>query len=45
MSGKPGSGGGNNGINGIDRNSVKKNLNLAIDIVNKCFNLNEAKCV
>lgn len=41
LSGKPGSSNGGN----LDRNAVKKNLNYAIDIINKCFNVNESKCV
>lgn len=41
MSGKPGSS--NPGT--TDRNVVKKNLNLSIEIINKCFNNNVAKCV
>ena len=41
MSGKPGS----QGLNNIDRNSLKKNLAIAIEIVGKCFNPNEANCV
>lgn len=40
LSGKPGS-----GAVPADRNVVKKNLSLAIEIINKCFNLNEPKCV
>lgn len=41
MSGKPGS----SNVNGADRNTIKKNLQMGIEIINKCFNLNEAKCV
>ena len=42
LSGKPGS---SNANANVDRNNVRKNLNQAIEIINKCFNLNEAKCV
>jgi len=40
QSGKPGSAAQN-----IDKGNIKKNLTIAIDIINKCFNLNESKCV
>ncbi len=46
MSGKPGSA--NNGAPGgaaTDRNAVKKNLNLAIDIINSVFHANAPKSV
>lgn len=42
ISGKPGS---SSNANAADRNVIKKNLTLAIEIINRCFNLNEAKCV
>lgn len=41
LSGKPGSSQGN----GQDRNSIKRNLNLAVDVVNKTFNTNSPKSV
>lgn len=42
MSGKPGS---SSGQNGQDRNTVKKNLNQAVEIINKCFNTLAPKSV
>jgi len=46
---KPGGGGagGAGGPGGApgDKNSIKTNLNLAIDIVNNCFNLDAPKSV
>jgi hypothetical protein len=42
-SGKPGSSSGP-GAN-ADRNTIKKNLNLAVEIISKCFNINSPKSV
>jgi hypothetical protein len=42
MSGKPGS---SNQGGGQDRSGVKKNLNLALEIINRCFNVNSPKSV
>eukprot|EP00347_Sterkiella_histriomuscorum_P008400 403345240 len=43
LSGKPGSSQGNGA--GQDRNSIKRNLNLAVEIINKTFNINSPKSV
>lgn len=40
-SGKPGS----SNAQTADRNTTKKNLNLAVDIINRCFNVNAPKSV
>lgn len=42
MSGKPGS---SSGPNNADRNTIKKNLNLAVEIINKSFNLSSPKSI
>ena len=39
LSGKPSS------SNPGDRNAVKRNLSIALEIINKCFNINSAKSV
>lgn len=42
-SGKPGS---SNGLgSNADRNSIKKNLSIAIEIIQRCFNTNSPKSV
>ena len=45
LSGKPGSSGQNGGGVGDKASSVKKNLFLAVDIINRCFNVNAPKSV
>ena len=42
---KAGGAAGGSGAAGGDRNSVKANLNLAIDIIHNCFNLNAPKSI
>lgn len=45
MSPKAANPGGAGGAAAGDRNSVKANLNLAIDIIHNCFNLNAPKSI
>jgi len=45
LSGKPGSSGGGGVGAGQDRNVIKKNLNLAVDIINMAFNVNAPKSI